>query len=94
MAKKRAAKKTAQATKTTEKAPKKGKKQPPVEQIDLDPPQDKAVRLVDKSARVRAELEQAVTAAAAKAVRKVMKDHNIHLTAAQADVLTAIWFGD
>jgi len=87
MAKKRAAKKTAKATKKTTK-------QAPAEQIYLDPPQDKAVRLVDKSAKVRAELEQAVTAAAAKAVRKVMKDHEISLTAAQADLLTAIWFGD
>jgi 16S rRNA G966 N2-methylase RsmD len=87
MAKKRAAKKAAPATKKTAK-------QAPAEQVYLDPPQDKALRLVDKSAKVRAELEQAVTAAAAKAVRKLMKDHNIPLTPAQADLLTAIWFSD
>jgi hypothetical protein len=87
MAKKRAAKESAKSTK-------KASKQAPAEQIYLDPPQDKAVRLVDKSAKVRSELEQAVTLAAAKAVRKVMKDHDILLTSAQADVLTTIWFAD
>ena len=85
MAKKPVAKK---AAKTAGKA----KKKVPDEEIILTPEQDQAVRLVDKSAKVRTELEEAVTLAAAKAVRKVMKDHAISLTAPQADVLTAIWF--
>ena len=62
------------------------------EEIILDLIQDKALRLVDKSAKVRAELEQAVSQAAARAVRKCMKDHKIDLTPAQATVLTSIWF--
>jgi hypothetical protein len=49
---------------------------------------------VDKSAKIRAELEGAVSLAAAKAVRKVMKDHGISLTPAQTTVLTSIWFGE
>ena len=83
MAKKRAPKKT-----------KKGAKSAREEQIILDPDQDKALRLVDKSAKIRAELEGAVSLAAAKAVRKVMKDHGISLTPAQTTVLTSIWFGE
>ena len=83
MAKKRAPKKT-----------KKGAKSAREEQIILDPEQDKALRLVDKSAKIRAELEEVVSLAAAKAVRKVMKDHGISLTPAQTTVLTSIWFGE
>jgi hypothetical protein len=83
MAKKRAAKET-----------KKGAKSAREEQIILDPDQDKALRLVDKSAKIRAELEGAVSLAAAKAVRKVMKDHGISLTPAQTTLLTSIWFGE
>jgi hypothetical protein len=85
MAKKRAAKKSA-AKKRTKSAPE--------EQIVLDPDQDKALRLVDKSAKICAELEGAVSQAAAKAVRKVMKDHGISLTPAQTAVLTSIWFSE
>jgi hypothetical protein len=83
MAKKRAAEKTKRGTKSARE-----------EQIILDPDQDKALRLVDRSAKVRAELEGAVSLAAAKAVRKVMKDHGISLTPPQASVLTSIWFGE
>jgi hypothetical protein len=85
VAKKRTAKKTA---KTTKKAGKKVQ----YEEIILDPLQDEAVRLVDKSAKVRAELEAAVTLMAAKVVRKVMKEHGIALTPPQAAVLTTILF--
>ena len=87
MAKKRAAKKSVTSTK-------KVTKQRPEEQIILDADQDKALRLVDKSAKIRAELEQAVMLAAAKVVRKVMKDHGISLTPPQASVLTSIWFAE
>ncbi len=83
MAKKRAAKKTKKGTNIARE-----------EQIILDPDQDKALRLVDKSAKIRAELEGVVSLAAAKAVRKVMKDHGISLTPSQTSVLTSIWFGE
>jgi hypothetical protein len=87
MAKKRPATKTA---KTTKQTPSKTQD----EQIVLGPAQDKALKLVDKSAKVRAELEKAVMLAAAKAVRKCMKEHNIELTGPEAAVLTSIWFGE
>jgi alpha-D-ribose 1-methylphosphonate 5-triphosphate diphosphatase PhnM len=87
MTKKRTAKKSAPATK-------KRAEQCHEEQIVLDPEQDKALRLVDRSAKIRAELEGAVTTAAAKAVRKVMKDHGIALNPAQTSVLTTIMFGE
>jgi hypothetical protein len=87
MAKKRPAKKTAARSKRTETKPEE-------EQIVLGPNATKALRLVDKSAKARAELEEAVTLALAKVVRKVMKDNKIELTPSEADVLSAIWFGD
>jgi len=85
MTKERVAKKTAQTTK-------KRSQKTPDEPIILDSDQDKALRLVDRSAKVRAELEKAVTVAAAKAVRKVLNDHGISLSPAQTSVLTSIWF--
>lgn len=87
MAKKRPAKKTA---KTTKKAGAKVQS----EQIVLRPAPNKALKLVDKSAKVRADLEGAVTLAAAKAVRKVMKDHGITLTPPEASEITSILFGE
>ncbi len=85
MAKKRPAKKAAKTTKTTEK-------QVHVEEIVLSPGQDKAIRLVEKSAKVRGELEEAVKLAATKVVRKCMKDHGIQLTAPEATLLMTFWF--
>ena len=87
MAKKRAAKKSARST---SKATKKTHE----EEIILAPEQDKALKLVDGLTKIRAELEHAVTSSAARAVRKVMKDHGISLTPPQAGVLTSIWFGE
>ena len=87
MAKKRAAQKSANSTK-------KEAKRTHEEQIILDHDQDKALRLVHRSAKIRAELKEAVTLAVAKAVRKVMKDHGIPLTPTQASVLMSIWFGE
>jgi anthranilate/para-aminobenzoate synthase component II len=87
MAKKRTAKKAAQ---TTEKAGKKAQD----EQIVLGPGPKKALRLVDKSAKVRAGLEDAVTAAITKAVRKCMKENGIELTSLEGNVLATIWFGE
>jgi hypothetical protein len=87
MAKKHAAKKNADSTK-------KEAKRTRVERIILAPDQDKALRLVHRSAKIRAELKEAVTLAVAKAVRKVMNDHGIPLTPTQANVLISIWFGE
>ena len=78
------------AAKASKKAPKKA----PAEEIYLDPAQDKALNLVDKSAKVRAALEQEVGMAVSKAVRKVMKDNKIDLTLVQAGLLSEIWFGE
>lgn len=85
MAKKRPAKKAAKTTKKT------GKKTQDV-QIVLSPNQDKALKLVDKSAKVCGELEEAVKLAVAKAVRKCMKEHGIELTTPEASLLMSIWF--
>lgn len=79
---------------TTSAASKKTDKQPVEQQLPLSPEQEKALKLVDRSAKVRTELEQAVIAAAVKAARKVMAGQGIALTAKQADELTSIWFGD
>lgn len=87
MAKKRPAKKSSKKTKKAET-----KAQD--EQIVLGPDQEKALRLVEKSAKVRGELEQAVGLAIAKAVRKCMKENKIELTPPEANELAAIWFGD
>lgn len=87
MAKKQTAKKATGKAKKTEKKSQGG-------QLVISPDQEKALKLVDKSAKVRDELEQAVGLAIAKVVRKVMKDHNISLTPPEASELTAIWFGE
>jgi len=80
--------------KKTAKSSKKAPKNPPAEEILLTPAQDKALKLVDKSAKTRVALEQEVGEAVSKAVRKVMKDNKIALTLAEACVLAEIWFGD
>ncbi|MCE5269358.1 MAG: hypothetical protein LLG00_15890 [Planctomycetaceae bacterium] len=64
------------------------------EQIVLGPNPKKALRLIDKSAKVREELEEAAMLAAAKAVRTLMKKHDISLTPLEASVLAAILFGE
>ena len=87
MAKKRPAKK---ATTTTKKAEPKSEG----EEIILGPNPKKALKLVDKSAKVRAELEQAITIAVDGAVRRVMKANKIELTPSEANILAMIWFGE
>jgi len=77
---------------TTKKTTKKAGKKVLNEQIVLDPVEKKALRLVDRSDKLRGELEQSVILAASKAVRKVMKDHKITLTPPQASVITSILF--
>lgn len=66
----------------------------PEEELVLGPNPKKALRLADKSAKVRMELEEAAMLAAAKAVRACMKSHGIALTSLEASVLAAIWFGE
>ena len=82
------------ATKKSPKAMEKGAKSARSEQIVLDPDLEKVLRLLDKSAKMRADLDKAVPLAAAKAVRKVAKDHGIILTPPQASELTSILFGE
>jgi outer membrane biosynthesis protein TonB len=87
MAKKRPAKK---ATKTTKKPEPKLES----EEIVLGPNSKKALKLVEKSAKVRVELEKVITLAVDNAVRKVMKANKIELTASEANILASIWFGE
>jgi hypothetical protein len=87
MAKQRPAKK---ATTTT----KKGESKPEVEEIVLGANPKKALKLVEKSAKVRAELEEAIMVAVDSTVRKVMKANKIDLTPSEASILAMIWFGE
>lgn len=82
--------KTKATTKTTKKSEKKNQDEP----MTLSPEQKKALKLVEKSAKVRDDIERVVWIAMAKAVQKCLKDHGITLTPAAANDLTAIWFGD
>ena len=94
MAKKRPAKKRpAKETPATSKSAE-AEMEAHEEELVLAPGQDKSLKLVEKSAKVRAELEGAVTLAITKAVRKCMKDNKIELTLPEASMLAAIWFGD
>jgi hypothetical protein len=85
------AKKPAKAATKTKKKP--AKKAERIE-IELDPVETKAFELLHSSASVCKELESAVTAAIAQAVRKVFKQHRIALAPSQAEEVAAILFGD
>jgi hypothetical protein len=91
MAKKAAAKKTTAKSSKTKKKP--AKKVERVE-IQLDPTEAKAFELAHASEDVRQQLEEAVTAAMAGAVRKVFKKHRVALTAEQAELVALLLFGD
>lgn len=99
MAKKTATKKApaAKAKKTpAKKAPAKkapAKKAKPVE-IELEPAEIKAFELAHSSEQVCKELELAVTATIATAVRKVFKQHSIALSPVQAEKVALLLFGD
>jgi hypothetical protein len=94
MPKKKAATKKA----TAKKAPKKKTPAPEAEHVDeeitLEPIEEKAFHLAHTSAKVQRELEEAVTDALGKSVRKVFKNHRIDLTPAQATNMAMILFGD
>ncbi len=91
-AKKAVAKKKPAAAKAAKKAPTKKKAEP--EQIVLSAIEEQAFDLVQKSKAVCRELEVAVTAAVAEAVQAVFKRHGSPLTAAQAQNVALILFGD
>lgn len=94
MAKKTATKQApaAKAKKTpAKKAP--AKKSKPVE-IELEPAEIKAFELAHSSKQVCKELELAVTATIATAVRKVFKQHSIALSPVQAEKVALLLFGD
>jgi hypothetical protein len=102
------AKKTAKKKATTTKAPAskaKGakaaskKKAPAKKKVDhveiqLGPEETKAFELAHSSDEVCEELELAVTAAMAQAVRKVFKKHAISMTESQAQQVALLLFGD
>lgn len=106
MPKKKVAKKAAPKSATAKKAPlkkkapvkkkaaKKARKAEHVHEFQLDPIEEKAFRLAHSSAKVQRALEEAVTVALSKAVRKVFKDNRIDLTPAQATNMAMILFGD
>lgn len=103
-AKKAAPKKAAPKKKAIPKkkaAPKKAAKKAPqaqetehVHEFQLDPVEEKAFHLAHSSAKVQRALEEAVTDALARAVRKVFKDNRINLSPAQANNMAMILFGD
>ncbi len=63
-------------------------------QFTLSDIETQAFDLAQSSAKVRRELERAVTEAAANAVRKVFRLHKIRLNAVEAANLTVILFGE
>ena len=82
------------AKKTTKKKPAaKAKKIEHVE-IELDSIEVEAIKLAYSSAKMKKQLEEAATLAMSQAVRKVFKEHNISLTAPQAQEVAAFLFGD
>jgi hypothetical protein len=83
-------KKPAKATKKTPMPP---VEEEPMELI-LDEVEQQAVNLVATSDPLCDELELAVTSAVAKIVRTVYKKHKINLTAAQAENVALVLFGN
>jgi hypothetical protein len=76
------------------KAPKQAKAEPHEQEIALSDNAFKALKLIEKSAKVRTQLEEAVTLAVDKAVQKCMKDNKLALTLLEANVLAGLWFGE
>jgi hypothetical protein len=62
--------------------------------IVVDCDDEKAFRLACSSAKLRKELELAVTLVVTEAVRKVFKQHKMPLTASQARKVAMLLFGD
>ena len=76
------------------KITKKAEPKPEGEEIVLGANPKKALKLVEKSAKVRAELEDAITVAVDNTVRKVMRANKIELTPSEANILATLWFGE
>ena len=98
MAKKKAAKKNPTGAKKANPA-KKSKKTPPARaeesmELKLDSVEQQAVHLVSTSDQLCDELEKAVTAAVTNTVQKVYKKHKLSLSAAQAENVALLLFGD
>ena len=94
MAKQRPAKKATTTTKKAAPTTKKAEPKQEGEEIVLGPNPKKALKLIEKSAKVRAEVEDAVMVAVDNAVRKVMKANKIELTPSEANILASLWFGE
>jgi hypothetical protein len=92
--KKAPAKKKAPVKKKAAKKARKADEAEHVHEFQLDPVEEKAFRLAHSSAKVQRALEEAVTAALSKTVRKVFKDNRIDLTPIQATNMAMILFGD
>lgn len=76
------------------KKPPKAQEAAPVQEFQMDPVEEKAFRLAHSSAKVQRALEEGVTVALSRTVRKVFKDNRIDLTPAQANNMAMILFGD
>jgi len=64
------------------------------EEIALDPVEEKALDLVQSSAKVQQALEDAAMESLSKAVRKVFKDHKVSLNPSQAKKIALVLFAD
>ena len=98
MAKKKTAKKKSAGAKKATPA-KKSKKTAPVQaeesmELKLDRAEQQAVHLVSTSEQLCDELERAVTVAVAKTVQSIYKKHKLSLSAAQAENVALLLFGD
>lgn len=89
---KAAAKKT--SVKTTVKKEAAAKERAKPLKIVLDSNEEKAFRLAHSSAKLRQELELAVTLVVSEAVLDVFKRHKTPLTASQARKVAMLLFGD
>ena len=98
MAKKTATKKSAAPTKKAPAA-KPAKKKAPAKksaevELVLEPAEEKALDLVEKSKRVCKDLEEEVTKAISGAVATVFNGHGVSLTPRQAKNIALLLFGD
>jgi hypothetical protein len=98
MAKKKVAKKAAPSKKAAKAKPAKKKTAPAIKddqiEIMLEPIEKEALDLVQTSNQLCNDLEVAVTSAVSQAVRKVFKSHKVALSAAQAENVALILFGN
>jgi hypothetical protein len=65
-----------------------------LEEIELDDTERKTIDLVVECDEIRQDLELEVSSVVAQAVRKICKSHGTTLTAAQAQNVAMVLFGD